>query len=120
LSGTRFMGFIVGFAIIVMGLYVGFHTYFDLIIYAYLCIGIGILIGAIVYDSDMFRELDEDLRKRIAASWFVAFLLGGTFGYLIHGIPGGGFGAIIGWLSIEIIDAFYILFFVEVQETQTN
>jgi len=103
-----------------MSLYFGFYVYFDLFVYTNLCIGIAVLFGGIVYDTDMFREFDEDLRKRIVGSWFVAFLLGGTFGYLIHGIPGAAFGAVIGWLSIEIIDAFYVLFFVEVQETQTN
>jgi hypothetical protein len=78
---------------------------------AWLGVGIMGLIFVIVYDTDTFKELEEEVRKRILLIIIAASCVGGTIGYFLYGIAGAAYGVCIGGISTEAIGAVYILFF---------
>jgi len=110
-EGSRIANFILAMLNIALGYaYLSFGYQYQWVGYVWIGIGVGWLIIAIFYDTDMFRELDEDVRKRMVVSDVASFILGMILGYFIYGIQGAAYGMVIGLLSTESIGVVYFLY----------
>jgi uncharacterized membrane protein len=109
-EGSRIIGGILALAQFFLA-YLWFSIGYAELGLAWLGVGILGLIFVIVYDTDTFKELEEDIRKRMLLMIIAASCVGGIIGYFLYGIVGATYGVCIGGILTEAIGAVYILFF---------
>ena len=107
---------IVDFVLAVVFFFLG-YVWYSLAegLHGLMAVGTGMawLFNAVFWHSDMFDELEVDLKKRMFALDVAALVAGLVVGYVVYGIPGAQYGVFIGLTSTNVISAVYFLFFAE-------
>lgn len=79
--------------------------------YVWLAVGIGELSLALVFDTDSFREVDEDIRKKMLLTDVAIIFLGGLLGLYTLDLLGLSYGMSTGIILSVAVDIIWFAFF---------